>query len=193
MKITCDVIRDLAELYAGDALSNDSKLIVEEHIAGCQKCREYIAMSKTAFENVVPVDCKKVAEEKANIESLRDKILGKVLPIVMMTIVIFSVVFAAADYMLFEREIVIPYDGETVYATEEGILHYPNCYDVAIIESGSSEYVRVQVETNYIDKIRGVKANGEQVLDLKDLVKDGRNTYVVYADGVNQQVVWEKK
>lgn len=193
MKITCDVIKDLAELYVDNMLSDDSKRIVEEHILGCQKCKEYIEKSRQALEEPFETDIEKVVEEKATIETLRDKIIGKVLPFIMMVIVAITIVFVSINYALFEYEIVIPYDGETVYATEEGILHYPNCYDVAIIENGSSEYVRVQVETNYIDKIRGVKANGEQVLDLKDLVKDGRNTYVVYADGVNQQVVWEKK
>ena len=49
---------------------------------------------------------------------------------------------------------------------------YKNNYDIAIQFDGDGQH---------------------QAKYLKDLVKDGRNTYVVYADGVNQQVVWEKK
>ena len=38
MKISCDVIRDLLPLYADEACSNDSRKIVEEHLAECPEC-----------------------------------------------------------------------------------------------------------------------------------------------------------
>ena len=77
MKITCDVIKDLAELYVGNALSEDSKNIVEAHIIDCPRCKEYIEMSRKAFEEPPLVDVAKIAEEKAELKSLKDKILGQ--------------------------------------------------------------------------------------------------------------------
>ncbi len=38
MKNSCDVIRDLLPLYADDACSNDSRKMVEEHLAECPDC-----------------------------------------------------------------------------------------------------------------------------------------------------------
>ena len=38
MKIKCDIIRDLLPLYADDACSEDSRKIVEEHLAECPEC-----------------------------------------------------------------------------------------------------------------------------------------------------------
>ena len=38
MKNSCDVIRDLLPLYADDACSEDSRKIVEEHLAECPEC-----------------------------------------------------------------------------------------------------------------------------------------------------------
>jgi len=38
MKNSCDVIRDLLPLYADEACSNDSRKIVEEHLAECPEC-----------------------------------------------------------------------------------------------------------------------------------------------------------
>lgn len=39
MKITCDVIRDILPLYAEDMVSRDTKNLVEEHLIGCEACR----------------------------------------------------------------------------------------------------------------------------------------------------------
>ena len=192
MKITCDVIKDLAELYVDNMLSDDSKRIVEEHILGCQKCKEYIEKSRQALEEPFETDIEKVVEEKATIETLRDKIIGKVLPFLMATIVVLSIVFAAADYMLFEREIVIPYDGETIYVTEDGMLHYPECYDIAFIQTGSSEYLRVQAHMHYIDKIRGEETTEESIVDLKEFVKEDEIKTILYRNGVEEQVIWGK-
>ena len=193
MKITCDVIKDLAELYVDNALSDDSKKIVEEHIENCTKCKEYIEKSKRALEEPFVTNIEKVAEEKAAIETLRDKILGKVLPFIMMTIVALTIVFVSINYVLFEYEIVIPYDGKTIYVTEDGILHYPECYDVAFIQKGSSEYMRVQVHMHYIDKIRENETADESIVDLKELVKEDQQKTILYRNGTDEKVIWEKK
>lgn len=39
MKVTCDVIADLMPLYAENMLSEDSRKLVEEHMASCSGCR----------------------------------------------------------------------------------------------------------------------------------------------------------
>ena len=192
MKITCDVIKDLAELYVDNALSDDSKKIVEEHIENCTKCKEYIEKSRKALEEPLVTSIEKVAEEKAKMETLRDKILGKLLPFIMMMIVALTIVFVSINYVLFEHEIIIPYDGKSVYVTEEGILHYPNCYDVAFIQMGASEYLRVQVHTHYIDKIRGHETKEEALVDLKELVEEEQKT-ILYRSGIEEQVIWENK
>ena len=38
--ITCDLIRDLIPLYADNAVSEDSRALVEEHLSGCESCRK---------------------------------------------------------------------------------------------------------------------------------------------------------
>ncbi|GBF75676.1 hypothetical protein PA598K_04097 [Paenibacillus sp. 598K] len=39
MKISCEIIRDLLPLYHDGVCSNDSKALVEEHLAYCDSCR----------------------------------------------------------------------------------------------------------------------------------------------------------
>lgn len=40
MSVTCDVIRDLLPVYHDDVCSPDSRALVEEHLRGCEACRE---------------------------------------------------------------------------------------------------------------------------------------------------------
>jgi predicted anti-sigma-YlaC factor YlaD len=39
MKLSCDIIKDLLPLYHDDVCSNDSKTMVEEHLANCDDCK----------------------------------------------------------------------------------------------------------------------------------------------------------
>ncbi|MGC6769406.1 zf-HC2 domain-containing protein [Enterococcus sp. LJL51] len=39
MKVSCEVIRDLLPLYAENVCSEESRSIVEEHLADCAQCR----------------------------------------------------------------------------------------------------------------------------------------------------------
>ena len=43
MKVSCDVIRDLLPVYHDDICSPDSRALVEEHLTGCETCREELA------------------------------------------------------------------------------------------------------------------------------------------------------
>ena len=42
MKIDCEVIRDLLPLYADDACSDKSRMMVDEHLEECSACREQL-------------------------------------------------------------------------------------------------------------------------------------------------------
>ena len=40
-RIPCNVNKDLLPLYVDDVCSEESKAIVEEHLAGCEECQDY--------------------------------------------------------------------------------------------------------------------------------------------------------
>ena len=40
MKISCNIIEDLLPLYVDDAVSEDSRQLVEEHLKECASCRK---------------------------------------------------------------------------------------------------------------------------------------------------------
>ena len=40
-EIHCEIIRDLLPLYVDDVCSEKSKDMIEEHLRGCEECRNY--------------------------------------------------------------------------------------------------------------------------------------------------------
>lgn len=52
MTISCEIIKDLLPLYHDGVCSNDSKALIEEHLAECDSCRaELQAMDGKLFMN----------------------------------------------------------------------------------------------------------------------------------------------
>ncbi len=41
MNMTCDVVRDLAELYQEELVSEESRREIRAHLAECNRCRHY--------------------------------------------------------------------------------------------------------------------------------------------------------
>ncbi len=41
MKISCEIVKDLLPMYQDKALSEESRLIVKEHLKTCSDCRTY--------------------------------------------------------------------------------------------------------------------------------------------------------
>lgn len=49
MKISCEIIRDLLPLYLDGVCSDGSRAAVEEHIAGCGRCKAELEAMRTAL------------------------------------------------------------------------------------------------------------------------------------------------
>lgn len=63
MNLTCDIVKDLSELYKNNEVSDDSGAKIEEHLKDCKSCREYYKTdgaskkSKKCLQNDVASDC----------------------------------------------------------------------------------------------------------------------------------------
>lgn len=52
MKISCEIIKDLLPLYHDDVCSNDSKVMIEEHLAYCDSCKSELQ----AMDDNLPIN-----------------------------------------------------------------------------------------------------------------------------------------
>ena len=51
MRVSCEVIKDLLPLYHDGVCSNDSKAMVEEHLAECENCKAELQ----AMDEIIPM------------------------------------------------------------------------------------------------------------------------------------------
>ena len=47
MRLNCKVIEDLLPLYLDNVCSDETKIIVEEHLKECEECKKLIDITKT--------------------------------------------------------------------------------------------------------------------------------------------------
>lgn len=50
---SCEIIKDLIPLYVDDVCSEESKILVEEHLVECKECRKYLDSLKGEFPPIV--------------------------------------------------------------------------------------------------------------------------------------------
>lgn len=62
MDKNCNIIRDLLPLYAEDLLSEDSRALVENHLVGCEECKQELESIKNDIKIPTPYDQTKIIE-----------------------------------------------------------------------------------------------------------------------------------
>ena len=69
MKIDCDIYRNLIPLYIENRLNEPSKAFVEEHLASCPRCQEYLKNCKCPLSNswlIADKNNELVSQKKSN-------------------------------------------------------------------------------------------------------------------------------
>lgn len=83
MSVKCEVIRDLLPLYADGVVSDESRILIEEHLKDCAGCREYLGLLQ---EDVPDVDEVGFANEAAVLKKIKGRIIRNRILIVLITL-----------------------------------------------------------------------------------------------------------
>ncbi|HHY28156.1 MAG TPA: hypothetical protein GX523_15680 [Desulfitobacterium dehalogenans] len=98
MKISCEIIKDLLPLYHDNVCSNDSKTLVEEHLAYCDSCKAELQtmddelLMSHGEQNLNEAEAvKKLSDRwrKGMITSLLKGVLGTLLMIVLIALLLY--------------------------------------------------------------------------------------------------------
>lgn len=193
MKISCNVIRDILPLYAEDMASQDTRELVEEHIASCEKCKKRLEEMRTVEEPPVITN---IAPLRNIQNTLRRKKLQTIIFSVMVTLV-FAVVTIAylttPEYISYNENAVsiIEKDDGTVLLnfSEEvsgfNVTEYPaagnsgNGYDITTWETIWHQKIsRNNVENTVLNP------NGETVASIYYYNTDGSENTLIYGDPI---------
>lgn len=87
-EMNCNIVNDLLPLYVDGVLCEDSRKLVEEHVNGCEKCREGLKKMETDIPKMEDKDIKPF-------KKIRRKLLVRAVLIVILLCVIAAGVFTA--------------------------------------------------------------------------------------------------
>lgn len=122
MKITCDIIQDLLPLYEDDVLSEDSRQLVEEHLADCEKCRQNLSGGLTSF-----ISANEISASKP-LKKIKKRMFRKNAVIALITAVCVLVIYSVFVYYLFYDESPIAYDPAKITAEQDDSGNIDICF-----------------------------------------------------------------
>lgn len=74
MKFDCEIIQDLLPLYIDDVCSIKSKVVIEEHILECSKCKELLSeLGNQAVTQELSIEKNRVIERHLKKERKKEK------------------------------------------------------------------------------------------------------------------------
>lgn len=194
MKVTCNVIKDVLPLYLENMLSDDSCMMVEEHIEQCQECKNYLEEMRTFNEMPVDRNTSPLLKIKS---TLRKKKIQTAIFSMMFSIMLFVITIAfltAPEYIPYsERSVIISEIGngsvfaqfeDTVYGYD--INRYPtddNTGYVYHITTWNSIWNRNIKKSNTNNTI--LNPNGENVVSVYYYQTDGSEDILMYGKDID--------
>ncbi|OCA85243.1 anti-sigma factor family protein [Pseudobacillus wudalianchiensis] len=193
MKISCNMIRDILPLYVEDMASQDTRDIVEEHIASCENCKKRLEEMRTLEELPIDTDI----DPLRNIQNtLRREKLQTIILSVMVTLV-----FAVVTMAYLTAPAYISYNENAVSIIEKGdgtvLLNFSEEVSGFHVEkypaADNSGYVYdiTTWETIWHQKISKnnlentvLNPNGETVASIYYYNTDGSENILIYGDPI---------
>ena len=137
-KINCNIIGDLLPLYVDGAVSEDTKKLVEEHLAECEACKK--AAEEMGKELVLPVHETVAAAETSFLQKMKKTWKKGRIRTAVISVAVTAVVILGSYMALTFPQWVIPYEQENfsvavedgqvcVYYTGEGKINCSYGYD----------------------------------------------------------------
>lgn len=109
-KINCNVIGDLLPLYVDGAVSEDTKKLVEEHLAECEECKK--TAEDMGKELVLPVHETVAAAETSFLQKMKKNLTKRKILTAVVSVLVTAVVFVGGYAAMILPEWVIPYNSE---------------------------------------------------------------------------------
>lgn len=193
MKISCNMIRDILPLYVEDMASQDTRDLVEEHIASCENCKKRLEEMRTFEEPPVDTD---IAPLRNIQNTLRKKKLQTIILSVMVTLV-FAVVTIAylttPAYISYNENavsIIEKDDGTVLLNFSEEVSGY-NVNQYPAADNSGYVYDITTWETIWQQKINKnnlentvLNPNGETVASIYYYNTDGMENTLIYGDPI---------
>ncbi|MDD6043323.1 MAG: zf-HC2 domain-containing protein [Eubacteriaceae bacterium] len=145
MKITCDIIKDLLPSYVDELLTEDSRKMVEEHLAECTSCRSYYDALKGA-DNIPAEEAEALEEARLDelkpLKKIKKKMNHRMVIASVVSVICAIVILFGVYVLLFDRDFYTPYEDAGITVTESGKIHIENDFSNKAEYDFADEHVK---------------------------------------------------
>ena len=126
-RINCNVTRDLLPLYIDDVVSQDSRILVKEHLESCEACRNEAEKMNEALK--IPIDSVIEEAEAGALIQIRKMLRTRRFWTIIATIVVVIGLWFCLHMALHVPQILIPYDEDLIQINvlEDGSIRSQYC------------------------------------------------------------------
>lgn len=123
MKYPCNLIKDLLPLYIDNVCSEESKEIVEQHLAECPECKTYYqSMTESNAALTLPVEQERERQKAQSFLAVKKRLRIKQLLTAMISIVMLIAIVFSSVAILSNYDKVVTYDDNISVSMVNGSL-----------------------------------------------------------------------
>ena len=123
MNYPCNLIQDILPLYLDGVCSEESKAIVEQHLAGCPDCKNYYMAMSEAGEIIITLpDAEREYQKATSFQSVKRKLFRKQILVVASSLVLLAVIAFAVIGVLKNSVNVVEYEDNISVSMIDGSL-----------------------------------------------------------------------
>ncbi len=139
-RINCNIIKDLLPLYTENVVSDETRILVEEHLSECERCRNELENLRLPIKLVVNTDA-------GALKGIRKKLRLKKIRISVVTAIIMILLFISGVYV-YKLELPVKYSDIKMATEEVAMQGELKSFQVRVM-GNNLEMVEVLSDFNY--------------------------------------------
>lgn len=128
MKMKCDVIKDLMPSYIDQLLTEESRILVEEHLEECEACKAYYETLKGEDDIFEAAAEELHVDEIQPLKKIKKKMSRKTMLVSVVTAIFVVCLLLGLNYIIFHHEHYVPYEDAGISVTLDGKMYVDEKY-----------------------------------------------------------------
>ena len=195
MKLSCDIIKDLLPLYAEKLTSDDTNIIVEEHIETCIDCKKELESLRNPKKIPMDTNVEPLKNLERKLSKKRIQTIALTTALVLLVVVIGMAYLTSPKYLPYSNDIVslTAYeDGKIIITFDDKVTGYSIDRHMAKNNAGYVYHLTTwnTIWDQYILKNNTqsiiLNPEGEEVATVYYYFTDGKEDHLIYGKDLNK-------
>lgn len=189
MRMKCDVIKDLMPSYIDNLLSEDSQVLVEEHLAECESCKAYYETLK-GDDDIFEAAAEELhVDEIQPLKKIKKKMNRKTLIVSLISVLCAAVVGYGVFFALVHIDSYVPYEEAGIRVSETGEMYVDEKYSSTWGYTSADGIKFIYFTDNYVT--RDVERTEEEKNKVNDDFMNAQGVHLADDNTYQPSLIYE--